>query len=317
MDISQLATLKTAQSQQRNSREQVAHKYLQLGYESLAQAGLSSDFETQKSHLLKSFDSFSMALRQQRQASEPYLGLACVMMVSDHFERAQAYLDKVLSLEPEHPEALALITRLDSVSNEITEDFEDEPEDFAAAEEFEAQYDQALKSLQILTQSLQMAIPRLGVTIDPRNYAQTQKFVANYQQKLESLKQQVQRIELELDTQELQVQILPLDSSLKAIVNYLNDSKQLIQLNQMILSQIESCEALMESLKAEPDSLSPTDLNSQLETYLDQSDRIADQIDQFEVKGYPISELVSAYESFVKKFDHLEELAEDLLAASQ
>lgn len=329
VDNKQLAALTQMQGAQRNNRQQEALKYLDQGYHWLAQAGLSSDFHQQKSYLLQSFDSFSLALRYHRQASEPYLGLACVMMLSEQIPKARAYLNKVLELEPQHSEALRLGQRLKQdpagqasapepkmplrtqpVSQQTSQQELEQSQD----DDFEAQYDQAELTLQQLTNALQKRLPELGVTLEPAVYQRTQKYLANYLNQIDSLKQQIQAIEVELDTQHLRNQIRPLESSLQGVLNAQARSLSLIELNTFILKQTEQVVQLKQRLIREPEVLSATDVNAQLEAFLDHSDRIADSIDEHEAQADPIAELVSAYEQFVNKFEQLEELAEDTLA---
>jgi len=324
MDLSQLSRIQSKKAKLVQERSQNASAACDLGFQCLANAFQPENRVQSRQLLIQAYDAFQQALEQQRTNPEPYVGLSYLLTSMEQYDNALVYLEEANRLCPSYPNLQAMfrsiteaqqhkakLRRQQSGAAKVDRSKPPVPP-FKPSEpqpiDYDALYDQTLNLIvqrvhKIMGENRLPHHPTLNskelelLSIQRKNWRKWHKEV---QSNLDILDQ-------EIDVSPLQLQLKPFELLLKRYSDFIVASQLLIELklrirdeSVLVLAQIREGQGVVD----------PSDvaiLQENLESILDQCDKMADQLDQIEALGFDNSMVLADYEKLIRYVEALQE----------
>ncbi|PIQ28053.1 hypothetical protein COW36_06860 [bacterium (Candidatus Blackallbacteria) CG17_big_fil_post_rev_8_21_14_2_50_48_46] len=319
MQLNSLVRQLETQGKTRNDpREKQAELFLKKGMELLHQAHLEKFKQT--ATLSQAVDALSASIKFKRTQPEPYLALAYILFIIEDFESAIEYLRETLRISPDHPDALGLleiITQKSALSKSSSQPPSSRPPHFVAASESEAEldydalYDQ-LEAFIVQQVSRVSLFPALRPRADSKGQKEILKFYQEIKEILLSAQKQMQILEEELEVQDLQTRLQPLEVLEKRFALLLQISEQIKVILQRIESEFEIAQQQVLSLGEIENRDDFQIMEENLESLLDTTDQLADEIEGLDQKGYPAPEVEGVYAKLVSEIEKLQDGIDEL-----
>lgn len=321
MDLALLQNMRAQTSQLADKRRDTSKEAYQQGLDLLAKAH-ASQF-TDRAALKQASAAFIKAIQYNRQFADAYVSLAYLLLLINNQPMAIRYLHEARRVQPDHSDALALL------------DYIQHPENYTktVAPEIEA-YDQGdfelqdleapvatVKRLQVVDQAdeqveaveqkirkhLRLLLgPQPQPVLDPNSLAQLEKRYQELQAVCQELDETLMDLEAEVDTSGLRASMGPLERALQRLKTLRQVSRQLMRLRE----EMDGLRAEVLQQVQAPSSES-SQLESQLESYLDRCDRYADQLDEWDRQGFSIQQIEPLYARLVAAVEQFQEMLDE------
>lgn len=321
MDLSALARQKTTDGASLNAhREKLAQEHLEQGVALMRQA-----HEEEFKHpglLTQAGEAFIAAIQYNRTKPEPYLAMAYLFMLVENFEAAGKYAQEVCRLHPDNKDAHLMIEQITKSLHEQKKqvampqppskpDFSPSLPESPDEIDYDELYDQT-EALIIAEVHKIASYPSPEPISDPKKLKELAKYQKALERIIANIQEQLQIIDEEIETTHLQTKLKPLEIVTKRYHSAIEISQHILALHQRIE---EEQQLVAEQLNSLPEIESREDLKvmeENLDTLLDGTDQIADNIDALENKGYAAKETEKKYESLIKDVEKLQDAIDDI-----
>ncbi len=310
MDFSAIASIQQTRQQLESRRQNQAETLMKSAFEAMRKA-FDPQAGRQKRQLLQAaLEAFGNALQQQRSNPEIYIGLAYLLISLQEFAQAFNYLQEAQRLAPGHPDIEQMLAYLKQRSERmlampLTRTGAAVPsEPIQSEDEYDELYDKVESQLQTALAGIQREVlptkPTLALSQSP---ALAQLF-QDYQQLSQSLQRDLRILHSEFDTAPLEQQVARLNVFLKRCQGLLAGAEELKQLYQALMG-------FRAEVKGQIQTFSPAAALPPVDDLLDRCDAFADQLDEYERKGYALKELLECYEAVVEDLENLQNLIDE------
>lgn len=273
-----LKQLVQTQSELLQQREFEVDTLCQQAYHLIAESEATGF--TDKQALRQAMQLFSQALRQQRTALEPYIGMAYLAMLLNQNEISRKCLLTALQLSPDHPDALSLLHYLDGEITAISEPHDSKGVDL--------DYDVLETELFHLAHHLaQEDLPNA----DPHSETQTtlQCHLENLQQKVEYFEQKLSPLEDYFNTTNLRQHLKPAENCIRVCL-------QRLELCREMQATQQHMQNLNYALRALSDLQEPLqEKERELEKLNDQIEELSERLQRFAQDGGKITDLEHSF----------------------
>lgn len=303
--LSALKELQAQRQQLQGRRQSAAQNHYDAGLKALGQA-IESNFRDKKA-LSQALESWMEAMRNNRRDPEPCSGLGYLFLLLGDTRMAIRYFQAALAIEPHHADSRRWLEHIQSQPGIQTKQpvapRPDVPTAFGEDPEVELQ---ALEEtlFQLLKQWMEQPMPAPGKA----QHAQIVKDQQFLSQTCERIQGQLKRLEEELDTAQVQHRLMALETLARRYQNHLKRSEQFMLLEAEMAEDLGRVNAHLDALEAGMPGPSPADI----EVFLDQCDRFADQQDEWDQQGHDISALESTYQKLVQALERLQDRLDEL-----
>lgn len=296
------------QVQQRDSKR--GENYHNLYLEAV---GLLDSY--QQSHqtetLNQALQKLMAALEAQRSKSEPYLLLAYVFYCFDEPQAAIRYLRAAEVLNAKLPQLELLRNLITQANEEKNRATTLQPVLDTMDMDCDLMFDKISQVISTQVRKLMMDTASLEPSSEPRIFLALQKRQEEVQTTYQGIVEQLDLIDTELDVSELRNQIKPFESVLTRLENSVRVSTQMVELQKSVMSRNQTVQRWQEQLPMLRNAQVLRNIENELEHILDDCDRLADHIDEFDDKGYQVSAITVEYEKLVSSIEHLQEQVDD------
>lgn len=260
-----------------------------------------------KALLQEAGDHFAKGISLDRKEPQNYLGLAYLLVLANQPNDAIQALKAALFLEPENKMGIHLMSKAEKAllqpksmaMNLSVPDIELPQEEI----DYDLLYDQI--ELDILDQVIHIMENQTG-PIDPSlDNSIIQKLIEqknDLQQIYLHIDKRLKIVEQEIDTTELRKQIRPIEIRIRQVHKAIEVSEQFIELQNHLTNQIKWTHLSISQLT---EKMVPV-MEKKVEGFIDQCDKIADQLDEIEAQGFNISEIETIYNNFVQSIEILQ-----------
>lgn len=301
-------------------RQALSERYYLEGIASLALA--QEQNYNQPQTLVKACESLIKAIQFGRTNPLPYVAMGYLMILTNDRDRARRYLLEARRVDPQNADAQAYLEYLSRpvAVPKPSSKVESKPV-FTAVDPDQIEdgfdYDELYEETE--SQILNEVRRLMNIKLEPPRAERKQfaQFKASHKELTELLtgfNKQIQILDEEFDTGELQARLRPLEVLLRRLTQTCDVAKRFILLHESILALKKSVDALL-SQALSPEGL-PESYPEQLEQLLDQTDQLADSLDQLEQEGHDIHPIQPSYEKVVVQIEKLNDVIEDLQEAA-
>ncbi|MGE3726759.1 MAG: hypothetical protein AB7I41_14460 [Candidatus Sericytochromatia bacterium] len=298
-----LKTLKAAQSQlvQRDDmRMQAARSQYSQAQALLQEYNRSPDKTTLKQCMLL----LTGCVRMQRNYAEPYLLLAYIYLalrlpqlslkylrVAQHLGSQDPLLGKIQAALQKGFQAPRVQTSRGKIqaSQRLSAAFSEETDYDALYEEVQGLL------LREVRAAMDIPLPA-GPTANPERLNALHRAGHQLSEAIELIQGQLEVLDQEMDCSELYRKLRSLESRLRLLASILEGSEQCVALMQTLNGLAQRVQTAL---------MNPSEQD--LETFLDQCDSIADQLDGFTAKGWQIAELEAVYQALIDQITLLQD----------
>ncbi|MGE3725013.1 MAG: tetratricopeptide repeat protein [Candidatus Sericytochromatia bacterium] len=310
MDFSAIASIQQTRQQLENRRQNQAEALMKSAFEAMRKAFDPHSGRQKRQFLQAALEAFGNALQQQRSNPEIYIGLAYLLISMQEFAQAYNYLQEGQRLAPDHPDIQQMLAYLTQRSERIQtkpvahthEAYSGEPHQ--GEDDYDELYDKVESQLQTALAGIQREVlplqPNLALSQSPA----LAQLLRHYQQLAQSLQRDLRVLHSEFDTAPLEQQMVRLNIFLKRCQGLLAGAEELKQLYQAL-------QGFRSEVKRQIQAFSPTAALPPVDDLLDRCDAFADQLDEYERKGYALKELLECYEAVVEDLENLQNLIDE------
>lgn len=304
-------------------REQTAQDCLQRGVNLLQQAHAENFANLDL--LSQSAESLIQVIQFNRSRTEPYLAMAYIFMLLDNDPAAQSYLKELLRLEPEHAEAQKLLNQtmrkpqlqqpagapanrpapvLMAPSGRA---IPQSPADI----DCETLYDQL--AVQILQEVKKVShYPVIPPHPSQKIIKELRQYHAGMTKTLEQIQAQLKIVEREFEVQDLKTQLRPLEVMHRRFASAIETSLKLQALLERIESEKQLVREQLGSLTKIESQEDYTIMEENLETLLDGSDQLANEIEALEHTGFGCQEAHRSYSDLARDIEKLQDALDEM-----
>jgi len=293
-----LKTLKAAQSQlvQRDDmRLQTARTQYSQAQALLQEYNRSLDKATLKQAMLL----LTGCARMARSYAEPYLLLAYIYLALRLPQLSLKYLRVAQHLGSQDPLLGKIQAALQSgfQAPSVKRQNNKAQAHFGAADtDYDALYEE-VQGLLVREVRAAMDIPLpAGPTANPERLNALHRAGHHLSESIALIQGQLELLDQEMDCSELYRKLRNLESRLRLLTQILEGSEQCVALMQTLNGLAQRVQTAL---------LNPSEMD--LETFLDQCDSIADQLDGFTAKGWQIAELEAVYQALIDQITLLQD----------
>ena len=273
--------------------------------------------------LSEAAEALIIAIQNNRTLPEPYLAMAYIFVLLENHQAATSYLKEVLRQYPENADALKLLAEIEAKEKAARKNLVAQgparpaptlPKPLPESPE-EIDYDDLYESLETLIIEEVRKIseyPNIPPTPKNKDLQEIKKYQQQVQSVLEKIQLQLQVLEAEIETHELLSKLKPLEILQKRYDISLHISQELQELLVKITEEQQLVQEQLGSLVEVESAEDLTIMEENLDSLLDGSDQIANQIETFEQKGYACLEAEKSYSSLVKDIEKLQDAMDDL-----
>ena len=324
MDLNQLTDIQQKKAKQGQERALVSSAACDAGFQCLASAFKAENSVRSRQLLMQAYDSFQNALELQRTNPEPYVGLSYLLTTMEQYDNALVYLEEAGRLCPTYPNIQVMRQSIETAkqkkdkqrrtltSTAKTPRLEPPAPKFKpivpAGLDYDSLYDQTENQIgQRVHQIMRENRLPLSPTI---NSKELELILGQRKQWLkwqQEIRNTLNTLDQEIDISPLQLQLKPFEMMLRRYTQFIEASQRLIDLKQrirdesaLVLSQIREGQGV-----ADPSDVAI--LRENLESILDQCDKIADQMDAVEAMGFDNSVLMADYDKLIRYVEALQE----------
>lgn len=295
MQLNALTQINQNLNEQKNHRTQKADALFNTGYQILIQAQ-EHDFED-KQLTVQGLQHITESIRFNRKDVRPYLIMAYLLIAHGDDQRAQRYLVQVLKLEPNHPQALNLLAVMKNEHPTHTS----EPLKNVDDEEL---LEQKMDQVKIRCEALHPVFKRLISVYTPGIDMQA---AAQYQSKLRELQEELMKLQADTESigndgeiQSIYQNLEALEHINKRAQSLLHATQKMIKIQRGIQQELDTIEQLF------PMGLIPANAEVLIESLLDHCDTLANRIDELD-ESYHLDPLISRYEAYVEQLEKIQD----------
>ncbi|MBT9545659.1 MAG: tetratricopeptide repeat protein [Candidatus Sericytochromatia bacterium] len=310
MDFSAIASIQQTRQQLENRRQNQAEALMKTAFEAMRKAFDPNSGRQKRQFLQAALEAFGNALQQQRSNPEIYIGLAYLLISMQEFAQAYNYLQEGQRLAPDHPDIEQMLAYLKQRSERIqakpvanTRDGHSGGQ-LPSEDEYDELYDKVESQLQTALAGIQSeelpTKPTLALSQSPT----LAQLFQDYQQLSQSLQRDLRILHSEFDTAPLEQQLVRLNLFLKRCQGLLAGAEELTLLYQALQGFRAEVKGLIQAF-------SPSAALPPVDDLLDRCDAFADQLDEYERKGYALKELLESYEALVEDLENLQNLIDE------
>jgi len=310
VDFSAIASIQQTRQQLENRRQNQAEALMKTAFEAMRKAFDPNSGRQKRQFLQAALEAFGNALQQQRSNPEIYIGLAYLLISMQEFAQAYNYLQEGQRLAPDHPDIEQMLTYLKQRSERIqTKPVANTGESYSAEplpgeDEYDELYDKVESQLQTALAGIQREVLPAKPTLALSQSPTLAQLLAHYQQLSQSLQRDLRILHSEFDTAPLEQQMARLNVFLKRCQGLLAGAKELTLLYQALQGFRAEVKGLIQAF-------SPAAALPPVDDLLDRCDAFADQLDEYERKGYVLKELLESYEAVVEDLENLQNLIDE------
>ncbi|MGV3525552.1 MAG: hypothetical protein ACO1RX_15085 [Candidatus Sericytochromatia bacterium] len=296
-----LKELVHAQSQLLQHRHSEADLLCQRAYYLIAEAE-AGDFAN-KALLKQALQLFIQAVRQQRRAPEPYIGLAYLAILLEQRDQARRYLQTALGLNPQQSDAAQLLSYLEDTPPSASGIPTFAEVAFSDLDRLHEHIEQQLYDF--VRTLMQQAPPEISFEAEAiRALRQTSTALQNQIQSFES---RIVLLEGEFDTADLRRRLRPADAIFKRYQRALDSSESQMLIHEEIIRLIERVRSLFGQSETQP--LSPA-RERELESLMDRCDWLADRLDELAAEER-LETLEYRYHALIEMIEQVREKLDD------
>lgn len=263
---------------------------------------INSNF-TQSELLAQTMENFADLLQKEPTNPRAFVALGYIFIMGlQQYREAQPYLDYALNLDPHHPTALEL-KRVMSTFSEI-QAYADLMISPAGEINYDQLYDETEQQLITQVQFFAEAQSDFVFSLEPEVIDQMLGHYNTIRNWITGIEQRISIIDQEIDTSDLSLKLKQLETLTKRFAHTVTFSQVLVRLNERLESWIQRIQLEIQTLsqnKSHP--LNPDTINS----YLDQTDVLADQLDALEQNGVPIHLVLDKYNALAQIIEKLQD----------
>jgi tetratricopeptide (TPR) repeat protein len=310
MDFSAIASIQQTRQQLESRRQNQAEALMKSAFEAMRKAFDPQSGRQKRQFLQAALEAFGNALQQQRSNPEIYIGLAYLLISMQEFSQAHNYLSEGQRLAPNHPDIEQMLAYLKQRSERIqtkpvVSTGEANPPDSIQSEDaFDELYDKVESQLQTALAGIQREVLPAKPTLVLSQSPTLAQLFGHYQQLSQSLQRDLRILHSEFDTAPLEQQLARLNAFLKRCQGLLAAAEELKQLYQALQGFRAEVKGLIQAF-------SPSAALPPVDDLLDRCDAFADQLDEYERKGYALKELLECYEAVVEDLENLQNLIDE------
>lgn len=296
-----LKELVHAQSQLLQHRHSEADLLCRQAYYLIAEAE-AGDFAN-KALLKQALMLFTQAVRQQRRAPEPYIGLAYLAILLEQRSQARRYLQTALGLNPQQSDAAQLLNYLEQAPPVTTAlpAFAEAP--FGDLDRLHEHIEQQL--YEFVRTLMQQAPPE--ISFEPEAIRALQATTTALQEQIQTFENRIVLLEGEFDTADLRRRLRPAEAIFKRYQRALDSSESQRAVHGEIIRLIETVRSLFGQSEAEP--LSP-ERERELESLMDRCDWVADRLDELSAEER-LETLEYRYHALIEMIEQVREKLDD------
>ncbi|MGE3724955.1 MAG: tetratricopeptide repeat protein [Candidatus Sericytochromatia bacterium] len=303
--LSALKELQAQRQQLQGRRQSTAQNHYDTGLKALSQA-IESNFRDKKA-LGQALESWMEAMRNNRRDPEPCSGLGYIFLLLGDTRMAIRYFQAALAIDPQHADSRRWLDHIQAQIGQspakpvlsrpsTTASFSDDPEvELQQVEE---------ELFQLLKQWMEQPMPAPGKAMH-KTIVKHQQFLTETCGRIQA---QLKRLEEDLDTGQVQHRLLALETLERRYQSHLKRSELFIAMEVAMAEELAKVKGHLELLESGMPGPSPADI----EFFLDQCDRFADQQDEWDQQGYDISALESTYQKLVQELEKLQDRLDEL-----
>lgn len=336
MDFSAIASIQQTRQQLESRRQSQAEALMKTAFETMRKAFDPESGRQKRQLLQEAIEAFGSALQQQRSNPEIYIGLAYLLISLQEFSQAYNYLQEGQRLAPGHPDIVQMLDYLQNRAQRVqakpaATSVSARPAALpsalpisasqsagpagtspaSAGPQNEDEYDELYDKVESQLQTALAGIRREVLPTQPNLSLSQSPSLAQLFQDYEKLGQSLQRdlriLHSEFDTAPLEQQLSQLNLFLKRCQKLLTGAEELRQLYKRL-------QGFHAEIKNQIQVFSQTGAQPPVDDLLDQCDAFADQLDEYERKGYALKELLSSYEALVEELETLQNLIDEQTA---
>ncbi len=298
----QLKDLKTAQgqiSQRDTQRQGAARTQYQQAEELLKAYNRNLDKQTLRQCMLL----LTECIRTSRSFPEPYILLAYIYHALQMPQLAMKYLRVAEHLQRNHPTVIKLKQAiLDGFQAPVVARRKSSSSGFQLHALEEVDYDDLYDELESLIAKEVQAAMNLPIPVRPEA---SKDLIQELKQHQDALEQTLDLVNGQLEIVEQEIDCAPLRSRLRLVESRW---RQLATLSEQAQTGLELQRAIMTAMSdVQIEMFEPSPSEARLESFLDQCDAFADQIDMIESKGLGIVALKQDYEALVEGITQLQD----------
>lgn len=321
MDLSALVKqTKTDGAGLSSHREKLAQEHIEKGTALMRQA--HQDEFKNPSILTQAGEAFVAAIQCNRTKPEPYLAMAYLFMLVENFEAAGKYAQEVCRLHPKNPDAILMVEQItkslhaqkkqqSAPPQRPKPDFKaplpESPEDI----DYDELYDQTEALIIAEVQKIAHYPPPEPIG-DPKKFKELSKYQKSLEAIIANIQKQLQIIDEEIETSNLVAKLKPLEIITKRYNATIELSQHVMALHQRIEEEQQLVVAQLGSLTEIESREDLKIMEENLDSLLDGTDQIADEIDTLEQKGYSAKDTEKRYETLVKDVEKLQDAIDDI-----
>lgn len=306
--------LKLLQSEQKgiqqlnSERRAQAESYLATGLSCLAEA-YQQGFKA-KGRLTEACEALLKAIQYDRRSLDAHLGMASLFLLLGTPRAAVPYLQEVLRLAPDHPDATAMLAGIQTWNSLTPTAPASGPLAGVPVAEPRLNPDELYEKTEslIYAQLRQMAARKL-LEVSPSRYPDQQRSLRETHRELKSVQNQLEQqlgiLEQDLDVSELRSRMRGLESLIRRYETCLKLSAAFETTYLAIRQCTAQTRALLQGHLEQADL---PRLEQALEPILDACDAFADQLDAWSEAKHDISSIEPAYAELVAEIEKTQEL---------
>ncbi len=254
--------------------------------------------------LKKAADAFAISVQYNRKNPQPLIGLAYLFLLVKDAKSAAPYLAQAAQLAPDHPDLVVLNQWLLGKKTDTSADLESD-----------LRFEQVGR---LISHSVQQYLQLHPLpSIEPQLYLRLQQQQLALRELCEHLHAQITELQAESESFGLDYQLAPLWEKLKSFEVAVQVSQDYLRLIKGIQTDISAIEDLSMALQLRAEQALLDVLEQKLEIFLDRCDAIADQLDDYDRRGFEIAGVEKYYQSLCQKIECLQESVEDNLVRFQ
>lgn len=315
LDLKEISSVQTQTARLTEQRQQKSFDHCRKGFECLMQAE-QQGFRN-KQLLQQACDAFAEAIANDRLAPEAYFGMGYLLYLLKDYTRAMPYLTEAIRLAPEQPDARELLEMIHQENKAPKSQapvirpapVEVPPEPDTGADD-QLDYDRLYDKVEahILSEVSKVAAGVLRPPVPSLDLEEIEKFnrlMHKHQGILKDIHAQLHILEEEIDISDLRGRLKPLEIAVKRYQQVLQVSHEMREIQQGIQGLMERLPGLNQQLYDARNHEDLGILERLIEVLMDMCDQMADRLDEFEKKKYPVQPLIQSYETFVSEVGNL------------